>query len=334
MNKNLFLIIVLFTGFTMLNSIAQPVIEKKIIATLGPGETLANGENCFILDQSPESTSFVTVVKSGSEKQYFCYGQDGKKVGPVKQPDESYWAACADKTVDNCMSDDQTNLAGMEKYIAPDGSITFQGKKFGPYGQLILFNMSSNEQYIYAIALSSEMKMLYFDNTGRKVDVTGMPEQIIISPDGKTSYIKVKGTLNPFDPEAMQQMINNPEETNNPKVFLIGIDGNKYGPYSASSFSDTWFTPSGQWIIYSDSEIFLNGKSLFKVSEYVSDCDIWISKSGTDYAWANYEKIFFSDGKSFTAPIVISYVFTDGKGYLKWISLEDQKNLTFYKRQF
>ena len=51
----------------------QTAIEKKVIATLGPGENLANGENCFLLDKNPESISFVTVVGSGSSKQYYCY---------------------------------------------------------------------------------------------------------------------------------------------------------------------------------------------------------------------------------------------------------------------
>jgi len=335
MKKNYFLTLLFFVVLFAINLPAQTGVEKKIIATLGPGETLANSENCFLLNKNPEYISFVTVAGSGSDKQYFCYGKDGKRTGPVKQPDAAYWAECADNVVDNCVSDDQPDLTGMEKYLDPnDGSILFKGKKFGPYGQIILFNMSPDEQYIYAIALSAEMKMLYFDNTGRKVDITGMPEQIIISPDGKTSYVKVKGSLNPFDPEALQKMINDPEETNNPKVFLFGIDGNKYGPYPSSSFNDTWFTPSGQWVIYANSEIYLNGKLLFKVDEYVSRCDIWISTTGTNYAWANYEKIMFRDGSSFIAPLTIEYIVENSKGYLKWISLEDEKNLVFYRRPF
>jgi hypothetical protein len=178
------------------------------------------------------------------------------------------------------------------------------------------------------------MKMLYFDNTGRKIDITGMPEQIIISPDGKASYVKVKGSLNPFDPEAIQQMINNPEEANNPKVFLYGIDVTKYGPYPSADFRDTWYTPSGQWIMFIGSEIYLNGKLLFKTDDYVSLCDIWISKSGTDYAWANYEYIFFKDGTKYTAPLVIKNVVENGKGYLKWISLEEGKSIVRYKKPF
>jgi hypothetical protein len=317
-----------------LNAVAQSSIEKKVIATLGPGETLANGENCFMLKQNPESISFVTVVKSESEKQYYCYGKDGNKVGPVKEPNVAYWAECADNVIDNCVVNNEPNMDGYEKYISSDGSITYQGKTYGPYGQLILFNISKDEQFICAIALTTAMKMLYFDNTGRKVDITGMPEEIILSPDGKTSFVKVKGSLNPFDPEALQKMIDNPEETNNPKVFIYGIDGSKYGPFSAASFSDTWFTPSGQWIMYADSEIYLNGKVLFKVDDYVSKCDIWINKTGDDYAYANYEKIIFRNGTTFTAPLAIESVIENGKGYLKWLALENGKELVFYKKPF
>ena len=55
---------------------------------------------------------------------------------------------------------------------------------------------------------------------------------------------------------------------------------------------------------------------------------------GNDYAYANYDKILFRDGTSFTAPMVIRYVETGGKGYLKWISLEDGKKLVLYKKPF
>jgi hypothetical protein len=324
----------LFAMLITSNAIAQTGVEKRVIATLGPGETLANGENCFFLDQSPESISFVTVARSRSEKEYFCYGKDGKKVGPVKEPDGAYWAECADNVVDNCVANHDANMEGYEKYISSDGCISFQGKKFGPYGQLILFNISPDEQYICAVALTSDMNIVFFDNFGRKVDITGMPEETIISPDGKTSFVKVKGSFNPFDPEALQKMMDNTEEMNNPKVFLYSIDGSKYGPFSASSFSDTWFTPTGQWIIFADSEIYLNGKVLFKTDGYVSKCDIWINKTGDDYAYANYEKIIFKNGTTFTAPLVIESVNVNGKGYLKWLALENGKELVLYKKPF
>jgi hypothetical protein len=324
----------LFFAILALGSQSQNGVEKSVIATLGPDEALAHGEDCFILGRNPESISFVTVVTNGSEKQYYCYGKDRIKSGPFKSPDPSYWKDCSDKVTDNCMVNNDANMTGFEKYLSPDGAITYEGKKYGPYGQVILYNMSADQKGIFAIALSSEMKLIFFDNTGRKVDITGMPDQIIISPDGKSSYVKVNGTLNPFDPEALQKMVNDPEETNNPKIFLYSINGSKYGPYNSSSFTDTWFTPSGQWIIFANSEVYLNGKILFKPVDYVSKCDIWINKTSEDYAYANYEKIIFKNGTSFTAPLAIEQVTENGKEYLKWLSLENGNELVFYKKAF
>jgi hypothetical protein len=317
------------------SSLGQSGIEKKIIATLGPGETLAYGENCFLLGQDPEIISFVTVVGSGSAKQYYCYGKDGAKTGPVKSPDPKYWADCKDKKAEDCIPNDDQNMTGMEKYIDwTDGSINFQGKKIGPYGQVLYFNISKNEQSVYAIALSPEQKLIYFDNTGRKLEINGSPEQIIVSPDGKRSFVKVNGSLNPFDPASLQKMIDNPEESNNPKVFLVSIDGTKLGPYPSSSYHDAWFTDEGRWIIYNDADISVDGKVLFKTSSYISPCDLWINSSGTDYAWANYEKLTFKDGAIFTAPLEVKYSTSGGKGYLRWVSLEDGKNIVFYKKPF
>jgi hypothetical protein len=79
----------LIIAFPSLQALTQTNPEKRVIATLSQGETLANDENCFLLDKDPESISFVTMVKNGNEKLYYCFGKDGKKTGPVTSPDPS-----------------------------------------------------------------------------------------------------------------------------------------------------------------------------------------------------------------------------------------------------
>jgi hypothetical protein len=309
--------------------------EKKTIATLGPGETMAYGENCFRLDLPSETFSFVTVTGSGDSKQYYCYGADGKKTGPVKKPDPSYWAGSEDAKPEKCSADYPGNMAGMSQLIDfSDGSVNFQGKKFGPYGQAILFNQPENGSGFCAVGLDDQMKLTAFDNSGRKISINGMPEEIIMSPDGKNAVIKVKGTKSPFDADYFQYLMDNPDESNNPRVFLFSMDGKKFGPYNSDSFRDTWYTEAGQWIIYADSQVFLNGIALFRTEDNVSACDIWFSAVGKDYAWANYQKLVFADGSSYPAPMVITNVNENGKAYLKWLSLEDGKNLVFYTRSF
>jgi hypothetical protein len=309
--------------------------EKKVIATLGPGETLAYGENCFRLDLPSETFSFVTVTGSGDSKQYYCYDKDGSKTGPVQKPDASYWAGSEDAKTEKCSADYPGNMAGMSQLIDfSDGSVNFQGKKFGPYGQVILFNQPENESGFCAVGIDDQMKLTAFDNSGRKIIINGMPEEIIMSPDGKNSVIRVKGTKSPFDADYFQYMMDNPDEVDNPKVYLFSMDGKKYGPYSSSSFRDTWFTEAGQWIIYAASQVFLNGNALFKTDDNVAACDIWISPNGKDFGWANYEKLVFSDGTSYQAPIVITRTMENGISLLKWLALEDGKNLVFYTRSF
>lgn len=335
MRKKTFFVSALFLFIPAINSLAQTGIEKKIISTLGPGETLANGENCFLLDKNPETFSFVTVVGSGSSKQYYCYGKDGAKTGPVKQPDDSYWADSKDADAEDCIPNDDPKQGDLQESIDwTTGSVKFQGKTYGPYGQVIFFYLSDDEQSFYAVALSQDMKIIFFDKNNRKVELQSMPEEIIISPDGQKAFAKVKGSINPFEPDAVQKMMDNPEEMNNPKINLVGIDGSKFGPYASGDFSDAWFIPPARLVIYSNHEISIDGKLFFKSEEYISPCDMWISSNGKDYAWANYENIFFSDGTKFVAPLVIRYVESAGKGYLKWIALEEGKNLMFYKKPF
>lgn len=326
--------ILLFALCSMLLS-AQTTPEKKLIATLGPGETMANQEDCFLLAGSPESFSFVTVTGSGTSKQFYCYGKDGSKTGPVKQPDPAYWAGRPEVNDEDCIANKEPKQGDPQQYIDwTSGSVKFQGKTFGPYGQVMMFYLSDNEQNFYAIALSAEMKIIFFDNNNRKVELINIAEQVMISPDGTKAYAMVKGSINPFEPDAVQKMMDNPEEMNNPKINLYGIDGSKIGPFTSADFSDAWFIPSGQLVVYNGHEISLDGKVLFKSEDYISKCDLWISRNGKEYAWADYENLTFSDGTKYVAPLEIKYVESNGKGMLKWLSLENKKDLVFYKRAF
>jgi hypothetical protein len=314
---------------------AQTTVEKRTIATLMPGEKIANGENCFLLDKNPEAVSFVTVIGSGSSKEYYCYGKDGKKTGPVKQPDISYWAECQDLNMEDCIADHEPKTADPNEYIDwSTGSVNFQGKTYGPYGQVMMFYLSDNEQSFYGIAMTTDQKVIFFDKSNHKIELVTFPEEMIISPDGSRAFAKVKGSINPMDPDAVQKMMNNPEEMNNPKISLVGSDGTKFGPYTSDSYSDAWFISSNKLVIFANQEISLDGRMLFKTEDFISKCDIWISSNGHDYAWADYENLHFSDGSKFKAPLAIKYGEFAGKGFLKWISLEDEKNLMFYKKAF
>ena len=335
MKTLIFLTFALLFTLCSLHTCPQSTPEKKLIATLGPGESMANGEDCLMLDKNPESFSFVTVVGSGSSKQYYCYGKDGSKTGPVKQPDPSYWAGREEVNAEDCIANKEPKQGDLQQYIDwGSGSVKFQGKTFGPYGQVMMFYLSEDEQNFYAVALSAEMKVIFFDKNNHKIELVTLPEQVLISPDGTKAYALVKGTINPFEPDAVQKMMDHPEETNNPKIHLFGIDGTKLGPYTSGDFNDAWFVSSGKLVIYNNREISLDGKILFKSDDYISKCDIWISNNGKDYAWANYENLIFSDGTKYVAPLVINYVETAGKGYLKWLSLENKKDLLFYKKAF
>ena len=316
-------------------SSAQAGIEKTVIASLGPGEIMASGENCFLLDKDPASVSFVTVTGSGSSKEYYCYGKDGHKTGPVKHPDESYWKECQDIDLDDCPADIGENMTNIQDYLDwTTGSIKFNGKSYGPFGQVILLNVAENKQHFFAVALTSEMKIFFVDDLNRKVELQGIPEKLIVSPDGSRAFAFLKGAINPFDAEAMEKMLANPEEMNNPKISLVGIDGTNVGPFTSDSFNDTWFTPGGKLAVYNNSEISLDGKMLFKTTNYVNKCDIWISNNGKDYAWADYDYIYFNDGTKFTSPLVIHQVIENGQTFLKWIALEKEKDLVLYRKSF
>ncbi len=309
----------------------QNAVEKKLIAKLGPGEKLAHGENSFMLTKNPETFSFVTISGSGDSKQYFCYGKDGSKTGPVKEPNPSYWAETKDNPAEDCIPNDEPQDADMMQYMDwASGSVNFNGKTYGPYGQLIKMHVTVDGQNFFAVAMNAEMKITFFDSKNRKVELINAPEEIIVSPDGTKAYAKVKGTINPFEPGAIEKMMNNPEEMNNPPINLVGIDGTKIGPFSDKQYKDAWFIAPAKLVVYNNSEVSVDGKLLFRSEDYISPCDMWIGSDGKSYAWANYQNLIFNDGTKYAAPIVINHT----GGFLKWITLENGTDLVFYKKSF
>lgn len=314
-------------------ALTQSGLEKKTIATFGPGETLAYSESCFRLDLPSETFSFVTMTGSGDSKQYYCYGKDGSKTGPVKKPDPSYWAGRDEMKEDKCPADAVTHMAGMAEYAdLGTGTVNFKGKTYGPHGTIIYFAQPDDEQSFFAVAMTAEMKLMGFDNFGRRIDLSGMPEDILVSPDGKNAVAKVRGSKSPLDLDYFQYIMDHPEEASNPGIFFYGFDGRNWGPYPSSSFRDAWYTESGQLVIFANPEVYLDGRLLGKTGTSVAACDLWISPDGKSFAWANYETLAFSDGSTYSAPLVLARTEENGRQILKWLTLEEGKNLVFYQR--
>ena len=89
-------------------------------------------------------------------------------------------------------------------------------------------------------------------------------------------------------------------------------------------------------IMIIDNALYING---LKIKQFSTDntslnmCNIWISLDGKRYAVLSYKEILFSDGSSYPAPVNLDIEKKDGKTFLKWIALENEKDLVSYSKE-
>jgi hypothetical protein len=132
-----------------------------------------------------------------------------------------------------------------------------------------------------------------------------------------------------------QDMEAKKKEAGPPKAYIYA-NGKKFGPYPAEQISsdNPAFCKTGEdnWYMILEDALFINGN---KVKEGISSgtCNVWISGDGKRYAVVGYDKIIFSDGSSFTAPLKLEVETNNGKTVLKWLALENEKNLVFYSKE-
>ncbi|NJK96132.1 MAG: hypothetical protein HC905_15570 [Bacteroidales bacterium] len=121
-----------------------------------------------------------------------------------------------------------------------------------------------------------------------------------------------------------------------PNSYVLVNGTTKFGPFPLNSFysNNPGFTKNGNWIMSVNDVLYING---VKVKEFtdmnVNTCQTYLSSDGKKYAVASYDKIFFSDGKTFMSPMEITAIEKDGKVTLKWLSLENEKDLVLYSRE-
>jgi hypothetical protein len=140
--------------------------------------------------------------------------------------------------------------------------------------------------------------------------------------------------------KVMQQQAEKQKNAGPPKAYVYTNGGKKFGPFPASGIHDKnpAFCKSGgaNWYMVIDNTLYING---VKVKQFsyddvtASTCNVWLSADGKRYAIITYRKILFSDGSSYAAPLKMDTENKEGKTILKWISLENEKDLVAYSKE-
>ena len=345
--------LLLFFSFTF--SLAQNVPVRKVLLTLQPGERVATNESCISGSYSKEELYLVT--EQGGK--IFAYDH-GQRKGPFNSYADAKIKNCDDNNDNNCAAYQTPQIQNMEDYLgySDDGGmvVKFNGKQYGPYRMISNFYVSPDKTWFVAVTINTEMKYAMLANDGVSRPLDGTVKYLQVNASGK-KYLVVtvksiddeiaaeysKIDFSKMNNDQMMAIVNKMDEKKKnagpPEMFIYSNGGKKFGPFPAGSVNSNnpSFPKTGgeNWVMIIDGDLYINGtKTAHLDDEYgISNCDLWLSPDGKRYALSNYQKIIFSDGKEYPAPLKID-IENSGSGVVfKWISLENEKDIVAYSKE-
>jgi hypothetical protein len=320
-----------------------PQPARKLIYSLEAGEEIMQRESAIIISATKESATLV-LSKGKGNKGPFSVFQDGKKKGPFTKLKEAMAAAypsqdesagivrdCADYTPDQgAIFRDAICMTQTEENGSMD--VVFKGKTFGPYNSVIEMTCTADGSKTY-FTVTAKDKVWLICTDGRKVPIAGSPDTIKISPDGKNAVVACASSLSPSEAEELSG--SDPAKFNSEmkKKTIYTIDGKKFGPY-ATDFKDVWFSVGNNNLFFLDgNQLYMNGTPTLTLKiEPFSPCDFYPSADGRKYAFFTLENLVFSDGQKYPYPLSIITFPQGGQTMIKWVALENNRDIVVYQR--
>ena len=327
---SLLFIIIIIVSISIESHAQAPT--KENIYTLQPNESIVYGENCF--SYSDQGKNVFIVIKGGDG---FYTLTNGVRKGPFKEMSDNLVKPCNQST-NNCAAYDPSGDANdniYNKYVVPsdDGevNINFNGKTYGPFANLLFFQVSENKSKFIASVTDISLNKKLIISSGKTIPLEGMVSSVKFSPYGDFAIIKVGFDF--MTPNLDPSKINS-EQLNSFSV--LTSEGTKFGPFNSDKItdSDIWFTKTtgNHWFIKNGEELLLDGKSFMKMPESSGRCDLWFSPDCKRYAISNYEKMKFSDNESIPYPIQTTLFYKDGKAYLRCVTIENEREINVYTK--
>lgn len=343
-----------FLHFTLASSLsAQNTATRKVMLTLQEGEKIITYESCLGLSLSGNNLYLVT----HQGKNVFVYDGTQRK-GPFKQLSEANPRDCND--------DNQSNECANFEHSAPENImqnitysdnggilIQFNGKKFGPYAMVNAFHPYPDNSGFVALVADNNFKFSLATADKPLQPLEGSSPTLTISSTGKNYLVTarenhgmsaaeaIKIDYSKMTQEELIKMAQDQEtkikNAGPPKAYIY-TKSQKFGPFPADQLSDNnpAFCKTGDdnWYMVLENNLYINGVKTKELSDEIDGtCKVWISGDGKRYALITYDKIIFSDGNSYEAPLKISFETKTGKSVLTWISLENEKELVQYSRE-
>lgn len=366
MKKSVILFSVCFLALNTNPLLAQQA-EQKVLITLQKNEEPMYYESCIPMSFTHGSLKLVTRV--GNE--YFFY-DNGTRKGPFKKTSIPYNDCSEAYISSNCsvFQSESNNYEKFIQNAGNDRvKVVYNGKTYTEFSQITQLAVSANESKIAVLGTNDDWEPLFLTPDGKLIELQGEFQKIAISPSGAVAIVSMGGSeiessgntavnyekmaaemesadLSSMTPEEITTFMDNIQakygiETNNQdeevESYLYINSGKKLGPFNFGYATDNpafCVTGGDNWYFLSENKLFVNGTMIKDFGENApSLCDVWISADGKRYAaFIGYEKLVFSDGQSYPAPLQIKAEVLNGKAYLTWLCLNPSNQIVLYKK--
>lgn len=338
--------------FISLQVAAQVNPTRTLIAQLQPGEQPVTSECCFALSAAKSSVYLVTSFNG----KFYAY-ENGQRKGPFAPADGSFLRVCPEDNSSGCgYYEHRINEAMYGDLISYEDdlfSVDFKGKKYGPFKMLVNAYVTPDGSQLAGLALDEEIRYHFFNSEGLMQDVGNKLISMHVSPSGRKVMVVAANEagldqaqllnvdFSSMTMEQMQAWAKEMEEKQQnappPEAFVYFNDGKKFGPFNPATLDEHnpsfGLTGGDHWYMVNDHILYIDGIKVKDFGDtYINICDVWISSDGKRYAVATYDKVIFSDGKTYAYPLTFTWYEKGGQIYLSWVSLENEKDVVLYSR--
>ena len=255
------------------------------------------------------------LVKDRTSGDFYIV-KEGNPEGPVKAGDSRL---AGFNNVDDADRPKNANAWTNNEYITVSGdkyTIKFNGKTYGPYGQLNEFKVSKSKDKFAAIVIEN---VPFSEADSKKMEAA--------MNNAKTDQEKMDLSMK-YSQMMMQKMQQGGGPNSMMATLVTNIPGTTYDPLksvggrlnSDVKYDDILFTTS-------DKVIDLSNKVLLTLKPDASGAEnIFVNTANTKYAYYKFGTLTFSDGTTMSDMFNLHLIKTGGQVYLAYMYYSPKKN--------
>ncbi len=347
--KNIFILTFFVLG--IYSSRAQQEVKKEVLVTIPSSETMITGESRFVIGCSSKQNCIIT--KDNDKFQYYTY-QNGVKVGTFASMHEAF-SKCSVSNVElnsGSLVENTESTKQAEMFSVNENGqfvISHLGKKHGPYKLIMGLYMSKDKQIFHAVVRTLDNKQAMVSNLYAPIFIDGNIQSMSMSNSGKTFMVSTLsgidlmgemtklGELNlsseEYQARLMKLMEESSKQTSAPEVNVYLSNGQKFGGYNkdemATSYPSFCKTGGEHWMMILSNKLYVDGVFVVDFKEnWMALNDVWISADGKRFVYKTYDKLIFSDGRTYEYPLVLD--FCKESNELTWVVLENKNSFVKY----